>query len=43
MREYVDKVNAKGGVVTIEAACFRDGSMDAAQVEVLKYLKSCRD
>lgn len=42
MREYVKKVNETGGVVTIDAALFRDGTMDAGQIEVLKYLKDIR-
>ena len=42
LRDYVDKVNAKGGAVSIDIAIFRDGSFDCAQIEVLKALKDCR-
>lgn len=40
IREYVDRVNEKGGVVSIDIAIFRDGSFDKAQIEVLKALKT---
>jgi len=42
LREYVDKVNEKGGVVSIDIAIFRDGSFDKAQLEILKALHDCR-
>jgi hypothetical protein len=35
MLDYVKRVNAAGGVVTIDVAIYRDGSFDPAQVEVL--------
>jgi hypothetical protein len=38
MRSYIEKVNEKGGVVSIDAALFRDGHMDAEQLELLRSL-----
>jgi hypothetical protein len=38
MLEYVRRVNAAGGVVTIDVALYRDGSFDPAQVEILKHI-----
>lgn len=42
LRNYVKTVNEKGGVVSIDIAIFRDGSLDYAQVEVLKSIKDLR-
>lgn len=39
MYDYVTKVNQLGGVVSIDVALFRDGSLDAGQVETLRLLK----
>jgi hypothetical protein len=39
MRDYVKKVNDKGGVVTIDVALYRDGHIGAEQMAVLKALK----
>jgi alpha-L-fucosidase len=39
LREYVKKVNNKGGVVSIDVCTFRDGSIDNGQLEVLKHLR----
>ncbi len=39
MYDYVSKVNERGGVVSIDVALFRDGSLDAGQVETLRLLK----
>jgi hypothetical protein len=38
MRDYVKKVNDKGGVVTIDVALYRDGHIGAEQMAVLKQL-----
>ena len=42
LREYVEKVNSKGGIVSIDVCTFRDGSIDNGQLEVLKYLRDLR-
>lgn len=39
MAEYVADVNQRGGVVSIDVALFRDGSLDRSQVEVLKAVR----
>jgi alpha-L-fucosidase len=39
MRDYVKKVNDKGGVVTIDVALYRDGHIGTEQMAVLKALK----
>jgi len=39
MAEYVSYVNQRGGVVSIDVAVFRDGSMDRSQIEVLKAVR----
>ncbi|MBQ9545040.1 MAG: hypothetical protein IJV00_07930 [Clostridia bacterium] len=38
LKDYVSRVNAAGGVVTIDAALNRDGSLDPEQVEALKKI-----
>lgn len=38
MREYVRKVNEKGGVVTIDIALYRDGHTDDDQINLLKQI-----
>lgn len=38
LREYVNNVNSRGGVVSIDVFVRRDGSMDKAQLEVLKKI-----
>ena len=35
MHDYVQKVNAVGGVVTIDIIIYHDGSLDEQQLEVL--------
>ena len=40
IKEYVEKVSEKGGVVSIEIIIYRDGSFDKAQVETLRKLKN---
>ena len=40
MKDYVARVNAAGGVVTIDVALYRDGHLDPAQVEALKAIDS---
>lgn len=35
LRQYVQAVNARGGVVTVDAQLFRNGSINAAQVAVI--------
>ena len=42
MRDYVTKVNERGGVVTIDVCMFRDGHIDKDQMEVLRALKGVR-
>ena len=42
MRDYIIKVNERGGVVTIDACMFRDGHIDEAQMNVLRALKGIR-
>lgn len=42
IKDYVDKVNAMGGVVSIDMLLFRDGTFDMGQVEVIKALKNVR-
>jgi len=42
LADYVYAVCARGGVVSIDAALFRDGSLDRSQVEMLKGLKVVR-
>ncbi len=39
LRAYVKEVNRRGGVVTIDAFLFDDGSFDKAQLEVLKQIE----
>ena len=43
MRDYVTKVNERGGVVTIDVCMFRDGHIDKEQMDVLRALKSTTD
>jgi hypothetical protein len=38
MRDYVRKVNAVGGVVTIDVALYRDGHIDPEQRRLLSHL-----
>lgn len=38
LANYVRKVHEAGGVVTFDIGVYRDGSFDAEQVEVLKYV-----
>jgi hypothetical protein len=38
MQDYLSRVNARGGVVTVEAALFRDGHMDEEQLDLLRSL-----
>ncbi|MDR1440074.1 MAG: hypothetical protein LBJ10_08740 [Clostridiales bacterium] len=38
MRDYVRKVNEKGGVVSVDVALYRDGHIDQEQFEVLRQL-----
>ena len=42
MREYVTKVNERGGVVTVDVCMFRDGHIDKDQMKVLRALKDIR-
>jgi len=42
MRDYVAKVNGRGGVVTVDVCMFRDGHIDKEQLEALKHLKDLR-
>jgi hypothetical protein len=39
LADYVSQVNEAGGVVTIDAALFRDGSLDPKQVALLSQLR----
>ena len=39
LAEYVFDVNQRGGVVSIDALLFRDGSLDRSQVEMLKAVR----
>jgi hypothetical protein len=39
LAEYIHKVNALGGVVSMDVLVFRDGSMDRSQLELLKPLR----
>lgn len=39
IRRYVKEANRRGGVVTIDAYLFDDGSFDKAQLEVLKQIE----
>ena len=43
MRDYVNAVNAKNGIVTIDIAIFDDATFDLGQIEVLKKLKDIRN
>ena len=38
MRNYINKVNKRGGVVTIDVLLRRDGSMDPEQLDVLRQI-----
>lgn len=38
LSDYVQRVNAAGGVVTFDIALYRDGSFQPMQVEALKYV-----
>ena len=38
MRDYVRRVNEKGGVVTVDVALYRDGHLDPAQVDTLSAI-----
>ena len=38
LADYISQVNAAGGVVTIDIALFRDGSLDPKQVKLLSQL-----
>ena len=38
MRDYVRRVNERGGAVTIDVALYRDGHLDPEQVELLRTL-----
>lgn len=38
MKEYVRKVNAVGGAVTVDVALYRDGHLDPEQIALLKNL-----
>jgi alpha-L-fucosidase len=40
IRDYVRKVNEKGGVVTIDVCLKRDGSIPIEQIEVLKEINN---
>lgn len=42
LRDYVSRVNEKGGVVTIDVCLYRDGTIDPDQLEALKGLSSLR-
>ncbi len=39
MADYIKEVNRRGGVVSIDAALYRDGHIDPEQLELLKTLK----
>jgi hypothetical protein len=39
LADYVSQVNEVGGVVTIDVALFRDGSLDSKQVKLLSQLR----
>jgi hypothetical protein len=39
LAEYIHKVNALGGVVSIEVMLYRDGALDRSQLELLKPLR----
>jgi len=43
LAEYVFDANQRGGVVSIEALLFRDGSLDRSQVEMLKAVRYERE
>jgi hypothetical protein len=40
LADYVFEVNRRGGVVSIDALLFRDGSLDRSQVELLKAVRA---
>lgn len=42
MKNYIQKVNEHGGVVTIDICLYRDGSIDREHLEVLSHLKALR-
>ena len=42
MRDYVEKVHERGGVVTIDLCMYRDGHIDKDQMDVIKALKNLR-
>lgn len=39
LAEYVYEVNRRGGVVSVDVALFRDGSLDRSQIEMLKAVR----
>ncbi|MCL2814791.1 MAG: hypothetical protein FWD23_09350 [Oscillospiraceae bacterium] len=42
MRDYITKVNGRGGVVTVDVCMFRDGHIDEDQMNVLRALRDIR-
>ena len=38
MRDYVNRVHEKGGVVAIDCCVYRDGTIDPEQLAVLKEI-----
>ena len=38
LADYIKRVNAAGGVVSVDIGLYRDGKLDPAQVEVLEYV-----
>ena len=42
MRDYVEKVHERGGVVTIDLCMYRDGHIDGDQMDVIRALKDLR-
>lgn len=43
LKNYIEAVNRKGGVVSVEIAIFDNADFDKGQIEVLKSLKSIRN
>ena len=40
MYDYIDNVNKRGGIVTLDVCAYRDGTIDPEQMRVLRVLKT---
>lgn len=38
LTDYVRRVNAAGGVVSVDIGVYRDGKFDKSQIDLLKYV-----